>query len=608
MICVKDHKQLQLFDPWGFLSPKRRHLLENSWAGLFKEELLCELPVGAVKPFFTEGFGRPTKELHTALGVLILQQTFDMTDEQAISQLAFNIQWHYALNIPEESDSAKYIAPKTLWNWRSIVIENDLDNIIFNSIASKLAVVFNVNTENQRIDSVHIKSNMRRLGRINIFSQTTHKFLVNLKRGHKQQFESVDDNLVGRYLTEDSLKSFSTVKPSESKKTLATVSNDLFDLVQQFKDCAEVTSMHSYKLLERVFKEQCNVVESDGKELGEVKKPREIPSNSLQNPSDPDATYSGHKGQGFQVQVMETYCDEEDKDKTLNLITNVHVEQAHESDANALIPAIKTTCQKGLAPEKILADSLYGSDSNHQDAKQIGVELTAPVMGKEKEIGLSDFKFSDKETVVSCPQGHSPVQIKKGNRRKSKKTIDEKKKITSYTASFDAEKCACCTVAENCPVKKGKKFHYLRYTVKSARIAKRRAFEKTDEFIDRYRWRAGVEATMSEYDRKTGVKNLRVRGLKAVRFCAVLKAVAINIFRAAAVRKALGISDAKRRHLLAFKLIFKELLECLSFNEYDLSDFDVLRDYIFSKKRFLPDFWPNPAKFILFNECHSWRF
>jgi hypothetical protein len=58
------------------------------------------------------------------------------------------------------------------------------------------------------------------------------------------------------------------------------------------------------------------------------------------------------------------------------------------------------------------------------------------------------------------------------------------------------------------------------------------------EFRDRYRWRAGVEGAMSQYDRLTGVKRLRVRGLKAVRFCATLKAVGVNLFRATAVRRA----------------------------------------------------------------------
>ena len=102
MIRIKDHKQRELFDPWSFLSPKRRQLLEQSWPGLFKDHILCQLPVAHLAPFFTEGFGRPTKELHTVLGVLVLQQSLDLTDIETINQLSFNIQWHYALNITEE--------------------------------------------------------------------------------------------------------------------------------------------------------------------------------------------------------------------------------------------------------------------------------------------------------------------------------------------------------------------------------------------------------------------------------------------------------------------------------------------------------------------------
>ena len=81
------------------------------------------------------------------------------------------------------------------------------------------------------------------------------------------------------------------------------------------------------------------------------------------------------------------------------------------------------------------------------------------------------------------------------------------------------------------------------------RIAKRRAIEQTAEFKNRYRWRSGSEATISELDRHTGVKRLRVRGFKAVRFSATLKAVGINIFRAASVRKAVNIDNTDDRRL-----------------------------------------------------------
>jgi hypothetical protein len=535
MIRIKNHKQGELFDAWSFLSPKRRRLLDQSWAGLFKKHILCELPVSQLAPFFNESFGRPTKELHTVLGVLVLQQSLDLTDVEAVNQLAFNIQWHYALNITEESDSAKYFSEKTLWNMRSTAVENGLEVTLFEDITAKLADVFKVNTEKQRIDSVHIKSNMRRLGRIGIFSKSIHKFLVNLKRGYKEQFESVDQAITDKYFSEKALGCFAMVKPSESNKTLASVAEDLYDLVEQFKDLKPVCAMHSYKLLERVLKEQCNLQVSDDQKQLEVKKPKEIASDSLQNPSDPDATYSGHKGQGYQLQIMETYTDSEDKEvksKTLNLVTHVELEKACDSDAQALIPAIESTQKRGLGPDELEADTLYGSDENDQAAKSMGVELVSPVKGKPEKsaVSLSEFEFSDQGHVLACPQGEKP--------------LTSKKKKTRFTQGFDCETCAKCPLVNGCPVKPGKKYYYLRYEEKAMRIARRRAIERTSEFKDRYRWRAGVEATMSELDRRTGVKRLRVRGFKAVRFSATLKAIGINLFRAAAVRKATNYDNA----------------------------------------------------------------
>jgi hypothetical protein len=227
-------------------------LLSESWAGLFREHILPELPVHKLARFFTEDFGRLTKELYASLGSLILQQMHDLTGEETVSQFSFNIQWPYALDIPGESDESRYLSPKTLWRLRHLVMKEKLDVELFNQTTETLAKAFHVDTTRQRLDSVHIRSNMRRLGRIGIFSKSIHTFLINLKRRHSEIFETKDD---------------------------------------QPADVA-------------------------------VKSPREVPADSLQNPSDPDAGYSGHKGQGYQAQVMETCCDSDDdslRAKTLNL-------------------------------------------------------------------------------------------------------------------------------------------------------------------------------------------------------------------------------------------------------------------------------------------------
>jgi hypothetical protein len=56
------------------------------------------------------------------------------------------------------------------------------------------------------------------------------------------------------------------VKPTDAQKTLKDVSKDLYDLVEQFKSVSEVTKMHSYKLMDRVLHEQCDLNPSDEKE------------------------------------------------------------------------------------------------------------------------------------------------------------------------------------------------------------------------------------------------------------------------------------------------------------------------------------------------------
>nr|WP_321398365.1 transposase [uncultured Desulfobacter sp.] len=530
MINIKDHKQMELFDPWAFLSPKRREKLDKDWPGLFQKHLLQELPVSQFKTAFRQGMGRPTKELHTVLGVLLLQQMQDLTDQDAADQLAYNIQWHYALNITEESDSAKYICEKTIWSMRNYIAELGLDSILFDRLTDKLADVFKVNTENQRIDSVHIRSNMRRLGRITIFTKTTIKFLFNLKRQHRALFDSICPELRGLYLDKKGKSAFSLVKPSESEKTLKMVADNLFELVEMFKDESTVCAMHTYKLMQRVLSEHCRINQDANEgELVLLKKPSEIPSDSLQNPSDPDATYSGHKGQGYQVQVMETFCtseDEKEKAKTLNLVTHVAVQAACESDAQALIPAIADVQVRQVGPKNVLADTLYSSDINHQVAATAGVNLVAPTYkGRTSKLSLSEFTFDEEGCVTDCPAGFKPENCRQNINGK-------------FVAVFNRNQCKSCGQYSICPSKLGVKSAYVRYNPKQQRLAYRRAQEQTDEFIETYRWRAGVEATMSEFDKLTGVKKLRVRGRKAVRYFATMKAAGLNLLRAARVMRA----------------------------------------------------------------------
>ena len=319
------------------------------------------------------------------------------------------------------------------------------------------------------------------------------------------------------------------VKPSESGKTLSALGKDLHQLAERFQDRPDVTRMTSYQLMQRVLAEQCAVAPAGAGEPVEVelKLPKEISSASLQNPSDPDAGYSGHKGQGYSTQVMETYSENKGA-TTLNLFTYAEVTAANVSDAEAVVPAVETVGERAMGAQTLLADSLYGGDDNRRALERKGVELVSPVMGQaeKSEIKLSDFEYGQEGEAVRCPMGQAPVKSSRNERTDHRK------------AQFAAGTCGACPRRADCPAKPGKKLFTLHFTGRAVRSSQRRAEEQTEAFRDRYRFRSGIEAAMSQLDRRTGLKHLRVRGLKAVRFCAKVKVAALNVLRAAAVRVA----------------------------------------------------------------------
>ena len=234
------------------------------------------------------------------------------------------------------------------------------------------------------------------------------------------------------------------------------------------------------------------------------------------------------------MQIMETFQEEEDKgERVPNFVTYVNVQQAHESDAGALLPAIEETQERECGPTELLADALYGGDENVEQAKKVGVDVIAPTNkgvppeDEKERLRLEDFEL-DEETgeVRRCPAGEEPM--KTGRTPKG-----------TYTAQFDRERCAACEWRDRCPVRVGKRTASLTpYDAKRGRLAQRRRKEKEEVFREKYRWRAGIEATNARLRRVMKLGRLRVRGLAEVRYTATLKVLGWNIWQAVRAKKA----------------------------------------------------------------------
>jgi hypothetical protein len=107
---------------------------------------------------------------------------------------------------------------------------------------------------------------------------------------------------------------------------------------------------------------------------------------------------------------------------------------------------------------------------------------------------------------------------------------DEKLKVL-----FDAATCAACPLHQSCCASAVDR-NQLRYQYTHDRVSQRarRLHDLTDEFRGRYRWRAGIEGTISRFKYQMGMVALRVRGKAAVGYTTFMRALGLNIHRVAA--------------------------------------------------------------------------
>lgn len=528
MLTIRDHQTGDLFDPWAHLGEKRRRLLDRSWAGVFRKHLLEHLPVSELKPHFRVAMGRPTKDLHVAIGVLILQQLHDLTDAGAVEAVAFNIAWHYALDIRSESDA--YFCERTLRNYRALAIEHGLDEIIFKNLTDRLIRALGVDASKQRLDSTAIRSAMRNLTRMGVVVETTSKFLRELARTHPGLHSAIDVELIRRHVGREGPGCFASTVPSDSKRRLSEVGRDLLDLVMMHRG-TEAAELESFGLLERVLDEQFEVLPPDEHADGEwgvrIREPREITCDNVRNPADPDSSYNAHHGQGYMAQVMETYQEDDDTGHPVSckpdLITHVAVHKMTVHDGQRLTPALDDVASRGVQPEMLLADTHYGSTANLKKARKRLVALVSPSMpakgAKQGRLTLEQFKLDEQGQIIACPAGHAPVAVSAGAKR--------------LQARFDQRICGDCPLKQSCVAQHGQQSR-LQYTHECVAQRERRLNDRGESFRSHYRWRAGAEATMSRLKHQMNLGALRVRSMAAVTYVTVMRALGLNIRRCVA--------------------------------------------------------------------------
>jgi len=650
--------QISLLECQFLLPPEKVARLETSWAAVFRDRVLPLIDEELFREAFSADSGRPNASIQLLVAIHLLKDWDDLTDEQVLEQLEFNLQWHYALAV---EPALAHLCQKTLHNFRMKLMQNDRAQQMFVTMTSGLVEMDGLAVGRQRLDSTHAISNIAILTRLGLFVETVTNFLKELQRALPGKLTELERGYTKRYLEREGY--FADAKKEQARRRLPAVATDVYQLVQAFEHDEDVCALQSYQLLKRLLEEQCEVVEgsepeaspvrvtdepcghsepeaepeldagedagqsqpsqatiepreTDAQELprreinerttgaeasaededgssrataepsempaeqrGEptsekdetskadpasvpeefttpvrLKDGREIGSESLQSPHDPDATY-GRKGKGYEVQVAET-CEE---DNPYQIITAVDINGAHESDQKATVPMAKKLAATGFKPDELMADTAYGSGQNIIDCAEVGINLLAPVQdpdapkapdpwekpagsiatddateepagspssdgvaGPNRPIALEAFTFNDTfDEVLACAAGHAPHQ----------QHLDAPGR--TILATFSAGDCSECPLASRCPTRPKKTGERtLRCSRAGAATAHRQEDQTTKQFKDGYKIRSGIESTNAELKGRHGAGRLRVRRSQRVRLAMELKTMAVNTKRA----------------------------------------------------------------------------
>jgi hypothetical protein len=533
----KRDPQQSLFSTSHFLPEDKRRRLEHDWPGEFRRSALPLIDEDAFRDLYHGSNGRPNKPVQTIIGVLLLKEMNDLTDADTIWRVDFDLGWQVALDLePEEA----HVCQKTLHNFRAKVMASDRGRLLFEQTTARIIHALGVSTERQRLDSTHIMSNVATLTRLGLFCETARVFLKELARVSKGKFDAVPAGLRGRYVKESGENSsYDDARSSEGRRRLSVCARDVWRLVDRFRGDGAVTALGSYGLLKRLFDEQCEVVEepqaaaegdADAEDVPApvvVKAAKKVKSDSLQTPHDPSLTYSGRKGKGEEVQLAET-CGNGEKPE---VITYAEVTRSCDSDESATVPVVDDLAGRDIRPKELLADTNYGSTENVIACEERGTELVAPVAGPKVEdpAAEDEGRAIRKDEFDVAPKGERKVVCPAGREAVSERRDGGTGKVR---AVFDADTCAACPLADRCPAKrKSDGSRVLKTTVHAAVLARRRRYERTEEFKRRYAERAGIEATNSELKRKHGLGRPRIRGLLRIRLAVHLKALACNVKR-----------------------------------------------------------------------------
>lgn len=378
------------------------------------------------------------------------------------------------------------------------------------SLSKEFCDFLNIDGRTIRMDSLMISSSCKKLSRLEIIYSCVSRLIKEIEKNGGIE---LPEHLKA-YLEEEHHND--TIYRCKDKDIETKLNNVTADAIELYYICLgrEIEDSEEFKVLRRMIGEQ---TQKKDKKI-ELKPSKEISPQSLQNPTDPDATYrkKGKKDYvGYVANIAESFNDESSIITQYDLKQNIYSDQSFSNDFIE-----KTGKQEETV--RVVVDGAYFSDDINNKAQMNNIELiptnmTGREVSADKE-GYEDFVINETEHAVEkCPMGNVPT--------------DSTYRDGVYRAHFEREKCKNCPKRCNCAVIEQKKQFLLQVSEKTIHREKLKSKMENIEYKELARKRAGVEGIPSVLRRRYGIDQLPVRGKVRSKIWLGLKIAAINCKR-----------------------------------------------------------------------------
>lgn len=502
--------------------------------------------------------------------VTVLQAREHCSDRVAAEMVRFRIDWKYALHLPLANVG---FDASVLCEFRQRLIDHEAARRVFDAFLKRLeSKGWLGGRQTQRTDSLAVFGAIRQLNRLELVMETLRLTLEAIARVDAlwlaQHTPGEWRDTYGQWTQAERIVRGTGARGlAETREHLLQTGRDGFRLLQaveQSQTPAAIVALSAVVLMRQVWSQQYRWVPGDSAvvELQDIAlcdialcdhatRSGEERRELIDNPHDPQARFATKRSQswtGYKLHLTETA--EEDAP---SMITDVTIVAANSYDAVAVDTIQQRLEARHLLPQTHLADAGYIDGATLVESGSRGVELLGPVaadnssaLHKAAGFGVEHFELDFSAQQARCPQGQQAIRWHQQPRA-------DNPRQQVVVISWDKATCRICAHKREC-LGPGQRPRTIKVSAQYPQVVARRQEQTSEAFQERYRRRAGIEATFSHLVNVHGARRTPYRGRDKTELRYFALASAINVQRVMAWQAGIRPQRQRRsclRNLLA---------------------------------------------------------